>query len=268
MDAPETGRFVTLFRLVALIVCVACAREPTRTAPAPSPSVKTRVEPDSQQTTSTAFAESITRAFRANPDSVLALLNPDRAPTDVQVAAVLLESSAGEEKIQFARYLARQGDRSGTVLADAARRADDWQTLVSVLQTMGRIGDRSAVPAIGSHLSSPNSWVRMAACHALGDLGGQEAANQLVAVLQDTTDTVVSAALIALGKTGERTSLDQILTLLDHENPRVRAAAVSAVGRIGTTPSRLEPLLLDTDAGVRFKAQQAIDRIRGKEMAR
>ncbi len=212
---------------------------------------------------SNAYRDSVSEAYRFHPDSVLLRMRPEKHPEDVRVATALLETSSGEAKLRFAHYLVQQGERGVPEVVSLVGRSDDWDTLLTAIQTLGKLKARTAVETVAAHLKTPNSWVRIAAAHALGDIGGSAVVDPLVKALRDTTDTVVSAALIALGKTGDQTALTACADQLDHANPRVRAAAASAIGRLGHRRDArlLHPLLDDSDSGVRFKAQQGIDRL-------
>ncbi len=212
---------------------------------------------------SESYRDSVTRIYWAHPDSVLQHLRPAAFPEDVRIAVALLETSSGEGRLRFAHYLAEQGDRSVSAIVSLVDRCEDWNTLMTALQTLGKLKATRGVHSVARRLQTPNDWVRIAAAHALGDIGGDEAVESLVVALDDTSDTVVSAALIALGKTGDPSVLDVVGERLGHHNPRVRAAGVSAIGRLGGSEAArlLSPLLDDPDPGVRFKTSQGLDRI-------
>ena len=210
------------------------------------------------------FRDSVATAFVQDPDSVLARMTPGAGPDDVRIAAALMETAHGEAKLQFVHYAVNQGARAVPALVSVIERSNDWQTLVSTIQTLGKMKAASSVTAVSQHLHTPNNWVRMAAAHALGEMNGDLARQALVSALADTADTVVSAALVGLGKLGERSATLECARLLDHDNPRVRAAAVSAIGRLGRAEDALllDRLREDPDSGVRYKVGQAVARIR------
>ena len=248
---------------LVLVVLLGCGGG----GPESAENVPIEVGPDSIRSAnppiSIAYRDSVSEAYQFQPDSVLLRMHPEGRPEDVRVATALLETSSGEAKLRFAHYLVKQGERGVPEIVSLVGRSQDWDTLLTAIQTLGKLKARTAVKAVGVHLKAPNSWVRIAAAHALGDIGGSAVVDPLVKALRDTTDTVVSAALIALGKTGDQTALTACADQLDHANPRVRAAAASAIGRLGHRQDArlLHPLLDDSDSGVRFKAQQGIDRL-------
>ncbi len=257
--------------VLAFVLVLGCGggrREGEETVPAETDAAISAsvVEP----TVSTSYRDSISEVFRVRPDSILLLMRPEKDPEDVRIATALLETSSGEAKLRFAHYLVTQGERSVSSIVSLVRRSDDGPTLVAAIQTLGKLKASVASETVAAHLKTPDSWVRIAAAHALGDIGGTAVIDPLVIALRDTTDTVISAALIALGKTGNPAVLSACADQLRHANPRVRAAAVSAITRLGHAQDTrlLRPLLNDTDSGVRFKAQQGIDRLRASKVNR
>ena len=208
-----------------------------------------------------AFGDSVLQVYRDRPDQVLQQLRPEDHPEDVRIAAVLLARSSGEAKLTFVHYLVTQGERSVPALLNLVDVEDDWATQVAAIQVLAKIGDPEAAKSVALRLSAENDWVRIAAAHALGELGGATPA--LVEALSDTSDTVVSAALIGLGRSGDVSALPACTSFLAHSNPRVRASAVSTLSRLGSSADTtlLRPLLSDPDYGVRYKAQQAIERL-------
>lgn len=213
---------------------------------------------------SVSYRDSILDSYRLSAESVLVLMHPDHRPQDVRVSAALLESTAGEGKIRFVRYLASQGERSVPPVLEVIDRSSDRNTLVSALQILGQIGSSEATGAIKEMLENRDSWVRIAAAHAIGDVGGETAVQALEQTIEDSVDTVVAAGLVALGKLGDTKGIKLCGRKVIHANPRVRAAAATAIGRLGTfeQTSLLTPLLKDPDSGVRFKAKRAIEYLR------
>ena len=243
---------------LAVIAAVGCGE--------PEPEVDT-APPISKADEVGRIRASVAAAFDTSPDSALAAMSPDRAPTDVYVATEALARSDGEARVRYAHYLTSQGDRSVAPLAALVDDTEDWQILVAAIQTLGKLRAVDAVKTVTDRLEHENSWVRMASAHALGEIGGEEALKSLESALVDTTDTVVAAALIALGRSGYTDALAACMPLLDHGNPRVRGAAVSAVGRLGSSldVEILNKMSKDPDDGVRYKVKDALLQIERRE---
>ena len=183
-----------------------------------------------------------------------------------QLLARLMAAAGGEAKLHFESQLIKLGDGAVRALVELAESETDWQTLMRTLDALGKIQAKQGIDVMRAHLSHSNDWVRIAAAHALGDVGGPSVVPALASALGDSSDTVVSAVLVGLGKTGDLRAVRACARKLKHENPRIRAAAVSALGRLGGPDAQglLEPMLNDVDSGVRFKAQQALANLVGK----
>jgi HEAT repeat protein len=186
------------------------------------------------------------------------------AAMGARLAAAMMSVAQGEAKLDFEVILLRQGEVASDPLMGLLAPGHDWQTRVRALDALGKLKLTSALDTISTQLAHPNTWVRMAAAHALGDIGGADALPLLSSALADTAHTVVAATLIALGHTGLEQAVTDCARHLAHPNPRVRAAAVSALGRLGGSASRLhlEPMRRDPDAGVRYKAERALEQLK------
>ncbi len=187
----------------------------------------------------------------------------DRAGT-ARLAAGLMEVARGEEKLDFESILLQQGGEAVAPLIRLVSKSRDWQTVVQALDALGKLKAREGVGEMAARLHDPNTWVRMAAAHALGEVGGGRVVPALIEALEDTSDVVVSAVLVGLGRTGDVRASGACAARLSHSNPRVRGAAVSALGRLGgkDAAALLERMLKDPDAGVRYKAGRALEKVR------
>ena len=262
MVAPETGKFLIRRILLSCLILAGCTEG--LDDPEPVPSTEADPAPVVSKDDYGSSRDSIAAAFLRDPESVLSRMSPERAPEDVWVASALLEVSGGEGKLRFVQYLVDQEERSVDPLIALVEQSEDWNTLVSAIQTLGKLRAGTAVGAVSARFRSQNDWVRMAAAHALGEIAGDTASKALVRALDDSSDTVISAVLIAMGKAGDRGAVRHCARYLEHGNPRVRSAAVSAIGRLGDREdlSLLQRLSEDPDEGVRYKVKQAAAAIR------
>ncbi len=124
-------------------------------------------------------------------------------------------------------------------------------------ESLGKIGDRTAVPAVLALLTDPVPPIRAAAAQALGRMAtavDEAAVAGLTGALQDPADNVRQAAAIAIGDIEPSPrQLATIATLANVSDVRVRRAAVRALQSLDTSPvvSVLLPLVNDLDAEVR-----------------
>lgn len=104
---------------------------------------------------------------------------------EVRAATVTALGAIGDVT-SVATLSARLGDKEAFVRREAAR-------------ALGRVGDRSAVPALVDRLASDvESDVRRHAAEALGRLGDERARGPLTTATQDSDPYVVAAAIEAL----------------------------------------------------------------------
>ena len=131
-------------------------------------------------------------------------------------------------------------------------------------ESLGKIGDRSALPAVLPLLLDPTPVVRAAAAQALGRVASpadEEAIAGLVRTLQDPSDTVKRTAALAIGDIEPLPSqLAPVADLLRASDVQVRRAAVYTLLSVGAAQVAgwLLPLLNDPDAEVRQGAVAAL----------
>ena len=131
-------------------------------------------------------------------------------------------------------------------------------------ESLGKIGDRSALPAVLPLLRDPAPAVRAAAAQALGRMaspGDEEAIAGLVRALQDPSDTVKRTAALAIGDIEPLLpQLAFVADLLRASDVQVRRAAVHTLLSVGSAQVAgwLLPLLNDPDVEVRQGAVAAL----------
>ena len=172
----------------------------------------------------------------------------------------------GEERIDFEVYLLRFGRESEAQLIELLR-AQDAGLVMRTLDALGKMQAVGAVDSIAACLQRDDAWIRMGAAHALGDIGDRRAIGPLVATLQDTAYAVVNAALVGLGRLGAVEVYDEIAALLHSDNAHVRKHAAIALGELGDRRALAAVRQLaeeDVDAGVRFMASKALEKLEEK----
>ena len=172
------------------------------------------------------------------------------------------------------------------------------------VESLGKIGDRSAAPAVLALLTDPVSAVRAAAAQALGRLASKEdkaVIDGLARALRDPEDSVRQAAALAIGDidpsprqlstvaellrasdvtlrraavrallsldTGQ--VVDWFLPLLDDPDPEVRQGAVAAIGLSGdgrAIRALGQRLVQDPSPGVRAEAAYHLGEVNGQDV--
>lgn len=127
----------------------------------------------------------------------------------------------------------------------------------TAVESLGKIGDRTAVPSVLPLLTDPIPLVRGAAAQALGRMAtpvDEVAVAGLTEALRDPADNVRQAAAMAIGDIEPSPrQLAVITTLAQAADVRVRRTVVHALQSLDTSPvaSALLPLADDSDAEVR-----------------
>ena len=129
-----------------------------------------------------------------------------------------------------------------------------------VVEALGKLSFREAIPEILSCLGDENDWVRHAAVMALSAMGPGDHADELMALMKDSApQTRKAVCRVAAGMGAERMGGD-VEQLLADPVPEVRAEALRAAATMkhaGCEP-RILPLLLDRSEEVRFEAARAL----------
>ena len=131
-------------------------------------------------------------------------------------------------------------------------------------ESLGKIGDRSAVTALLPLLTDPTPSVRAAAAQALGRMANPDdeaVISALARALEDSSDRVKQVAALAIGEIDPTAAeLRPVVVLLRRPDVRVKRAAVRAllVGETAPFVEALLPLLDDPDADVRQGAVAAM----------
>ncbi|MHC4983238.1 MAG: HEAT repeat domain-containing protein [Planctomycetota bacterium] len=101
-------------------------------------------------------------------------------------------------------------------------------------ESLGQIGDPSAVPALLALVENKDSRVRAAAVRALANIPDDRATGKLVKLTKDKSSQVRDAAIIALGAHKNEQAAECLMAIAqsDAHTPRVRFAAARALGRM------------------------------------
>ena len=199
-----------------------------------------------------------------------------------RVAALVGDARTTDElRVRAALALATAGDGSGIpVLAGALERHDDILLCRFIIVTLGKLGDRRAVPILLAHL--PEVQNRREMVEALGALGNPAAVPALVESLRhDAYVPVRAAAATALAQIGQERRRRQCAihhrdagearrparrpVLLAHlpevQNRREMVEALGALGDPAAVPALIECLRHDAYVPVRAAAATALAQI-------
>lgn len=130
--------------------------------------------------------------------------------------------------------LAKIGSRSAEVAIIRALRDPDINVAAAAAAAIGEMGSVSAVPSLNEVLTS-DSWVRCAVAKSLGQIGGNEAAAILAVLATGEDELVAYAALKALAPMEDTTVRQHVLRgLANHSNSVIGGAAAAALNQSST----------------------------------
>jgi HEAT repeat protein len=122
--------------------------------------------------------------------------------------------------------------------------------------------DAAAVQVAVEGMSHTDPLVRRMAAEILGNLPVPQATDRLVAALSDADTQVRAASLNALARAEASPALLEVAACLRDPEPEVREQAVESLQSLARYPTglaaHLQPLLADSDAGVRARAAAAL----------
>lgn len=180
------------------------------------------------------------------------------------IGDVLKDAAANAKLIPDAIAVAEKigGPDMIAALVGVARAADvPAESLVLVIQSLGRLKDTNAVVALARQVGSADATVAAAAAEALGTIAGDAAVAGLVAGLQDARPEVRRAAAAALGVAASPAAIDPLLVAsADPEVANAAIVALSATPDLRALDAYLAGLA-SPDGVVRERARAAVAKI-------
>jgi HEAT repeat protein len=131
-------------------------------------------------------------------------------------------STRRPEDVLVRRYLVlvlgKLQERTAVPALLAAVKDPDSETRLYAVWALGRIGDRSALPAIVEGSFSDDSGARKMAAYVLGRLGDARAIPRLQVLLEDPVADVRWNAAIALATLGDRSGVLTLRSIVDRQS--------------------------------------------------
>ena len=192
-------------------------------------------------------AYELSKLLQARKDPALA------DPRFAAEAVKLFEDSANDDP-RVRRYLAlalgRLGDRTAVpALRKAlAANAPDSETVIYAIWALGSLGDPEAIPELVRLASSDDRGLRKAAVHALGVFDRPEAHEALLAALADATPDVRWNAALALGRSGDPAAVPVLLQMLDRASLSKLEASAPEQKADALTPEQAEDVMVEAVA--------------------
>ncbi len=152
-------------------------------------------------------------------------------PDPLRAAEALVAALAEPENIgrrnAAVEGLARLGAAALAPLVDALAGRPEHRKMI--VDTLGLLGDRRAVPPLAAALDDSDENVRAAAAESLGRVGGPDAEAALARALERGELLLSMACLDGLNRLGARIAVARIAPLIT--TPVLRPAALEALGR-------------------------------------
>jgi hypothetical protein len=154
------------------------------------------------------------------------------------------------DDVPVRRYLAlvlgRLGEKSAVPALMAAAKDEDPDTRLYAVWALGRIGDPAAVETVLATSESDDSGARKMAAYVLGQLGDARAIPRLRVLAEDKTPDVRWNSAIALAELGDRSGLPVLRSMIDRE-ALARQAPLTSDQAEGAMVNALKALALLKD---------------------
>ncbi len=199
------------------------------------------------------------------PDIFRVLLLVGKAGVTEVLFGSIRETKEGGQKI-LVRLAGDIGDASaGPVLRAVLAESKDWSLRSRIVEALGNIRYREAIPDILACLRDSADWVRRASVEALSLLGAEEHAEDLLLLLKDPIPETRKAVCRVVSQLEGESGDTPVEALLGDPSPDVRAEALRAVKL--RKMSGCEPIvrqqLLDPSEEVRLEAAMALSSVGG-----
>ncbi len=170
---------------------------------------------------------------------------------------------------RLAKVLAGFGDKATSALLESLDAAPNLNGRLWAAQVLGKIRDRSAVPALIKRLHDRSEQMRVSVANALGDIADNRAFRPLVEViLRDPVASVRSQAATSLGRIGDEGALPLLVNSLGDPDYWMRFRALEAIEALAPSDtSPIENALSDPNPEVRRRAALALERLGALESA-
>jgi len=200
------------------------------------------------------------------PDLVRILQLVGKAGVTEGIFGRLLSAKPPADKL-LVRIAGDIGDPAAVpVLLPLLESCGDPSMRSRIVEALGKLRARPAVPGLLRCLKDPDSWVRRAAVEALSAMVPDEHSDELLALLRDPAPETRIAVCRVAAKLSAVVVGSDVERLLTDPAPEVRAEALRAVAQLplrGPEP-RVASLLSDPSAAVRLEAARALERMGGE----
>lgn len=145
--------------------------------------------------------------------------------------------------------LGKLQNRSAVPALRAAAGDPDAETSLYAIWSLGMLGDRGALPTVLKSSSSEDAGSRKMAAYVLGKLGDPAAIPRLKVLLEDRAPDVRWNAAIALAELGDRSGLETLRSMLDRSALARQAALTPEQSELAmVNASKAVALLKDRDS--------------------
>lgn len=139
-----------------------------------------------------------------------------------------LQHSDKDMRILSANTLGRIRTKEVVPMLINAINDPDPNVVYNVVECLGDIGDRRAVPNLLQLLqASPDEWVQVATLEALGKIGDQRAVNLLLSLVNQ--EFVADPLITALGTLGDGRAISTLVGYVKDEDRDIRELAIKAL---------------------------------------
>ncbi len=171
----------------------------------------------------------------------------------------LISTGKPEERRLASDLVGRLKDNRLSAAILAGLENSNWETKAALIETLGRLRDKTTMPALTRLL---DGYSAIPAARALAKLGDPDAIEALRKALERSGPAEIQEIQLALARLGDREVLEMASKDLHASNPRVRQNAVRVLGSLGgkAATEALKSTRFDLDRLVRKEAKLALEK--------
>lgn len=144
----------------------------------------------------------------------------------------LLQSKSEEIRRQAILCLGQMGNQDDSAIIQPHLKDEFWPARIATAETLGVLGDTSAVSALTEALEDDDEDLAMAAIISLGKIGDERAVPGLISTLQRESWALKFQAIRILGEMRVNRAFVDLLKLLDEDTLDLKIPIIKALARI------------------------------------
>jgi len=174
--------------------------------------------------------------------SAISLIAAVPGPKATEAFVGTLDALPAEGKVLLLRALGARGDRAVAKAVIAATKSPDEPVRIAALESLGGVGDASAIPVLAEAAATAAAAEKEMARASLLALRGDDVDQALIRAVAEGPATARVEAIGALAGRGTAAAVGELLKAAASDDESVRRAAIRALGALAAA-GQLRPMI-------------------------